>query len=135
MTTPAAARHYLARHEHEVENKKWAVYNPKDLPLSDLPIIYGFNNGGSRNWLNAQLISEDGMGLGGHICSAEGYMESDLGILEGTAPDRHESFQKYYPDGYRMCFVKSNDIADHKGLQLAFEKGKALQKEKDNDDT
>lgn len=124
MTTEAAARHYLARHQHELENVRWAVYNPKDLPVADLPVIYGFNNGGSSRFLHAQLIAEDGTGLGSHSCSDEGYMECDLGILEGTAPNRHEGFQKHYPDGYQMQFVKSEDITGHKELNLAFERNK-----------
>ena len=122
MTTEKAAAHYLAAHEHEMENKGYAVFNPKDKAFSDLPIIYGFNNGGSAGWWSAQLIAEDGMGLGGHLCSAEGYMLHDLGILEGTRPDRHENFKEHYPDGYRMEFVGYNDVREHEGITAAIAK-------------
>lgn len=130
MTTAAAARLYEAQHRMEMEGKGWAVFNPHDRPLAELPIIYGFNNGGSRDWWHAQLIAEDGTGLGGHLCSAEGYMPHDLGILEGTRPDRHETFRQHYPDGYRMAFVPYADVDGHPALKLAFERNKALAAEK-----
>lgn len=126
MTTPAAERHYLARHEHEMEGKGWAVFNPHGKPIEELPIIYGFNNGGSPGWYSAELIAEDGTGMGGHICSHEGYMPHDLGILEGSRPDRHERFQKHYPEGYRMEFIPLRDVKEHKGLDAAYEKNQEL---------
>ena len=46
MTTPAAERLYLAQHAHEMEGRGWAVHNPHGKPLDELPVIYGFNNGG-----------------------------------------------------------------------------------------
>ena len=63
MTTPAAAKMYEAQHEHEMEGKGNAFYNPSNKPFEDLPVIYGFNNGGSAGWYGAVLIAEDGMGL------------------------------------------------------------------------
>ena len=119
MTTPAAEALYLARHRYEMEGRRWAVFNPKELALEDLPVIYGFNNGGGNHWYRAELVAQDGTYLGGHICSAEGYMEHDLGILEGTRPDRHEGFRAHYPDGYRMEFVGHDAVADHAGLNEA----------------
>jgi hypothetical protein len=104
----------------------YAVYNPHDKPVEELPFIWGFNNGGSPGWWYGQLISEDGKGLGGHLCSHEGYMPGDLGCLEGHRPDRHETFRKYYPNGYRMDFVSYGDVAGHEGLQRAFELNKVL---------
>lgn len=107
MTTPAAANIYLAQHQYEFEGTPYAVFNPRQKPIEELPVIMGFNNGGSPGWYSAVLISEDGIGLGGHICSHEGYMRHDLGIYEGTRPDRHKSFREHYPDGYRMTFVEN----------------------------
>lgn len=92
------------------------VYNPHGKPESDLPIIYGFNNGGPREFLSAILVAEDGTFLGGHCCSHEYYMPGDLGILEGSRPDRHETFREHYPDGYRMEFVGFNDVKAHPKL-------------------
>jgi hypothetical protein len=119
MTTPVAAALYLAQHNCEHEGKGWAVFNPHNKPVQELPVIYGFNNGGSRNWLEAVLMAQDGTRLGGHICSAEGYMPADLGVLEGTRPDRHEAFRKHYPDGYRMVFIGYPDAMTHEGLAAA----------------
>jgi len=107
--------------EMEVE-----IYNPKNRPVDELPTIYGFNNGGRNGWYHAQLIAEDGTPLGGHICSHEGYMPGDLGVLKGTRKDRHEGFMKHYPDGYKMEFVGHDDAPTHEGLQKAFENNDKL---------
>lgn len=121
MTTPAAAALYEAQHVHEYESRKLAIFNPNNKPVDELPIIYGFNNGGSPGWMSAVLISADGIYLGGHTCSSEVYMPADLGVLEGTRPDRHKTFREHYPDGYRMEFVRYADAKDHPGLKAAHE--------------
>ena len=78
-------------HEQEWEGVRNAVFNPLDLDPATLPVIYGFNNGGNPGtFYSGVLLAQDGTCLGGHACSAEGYMPHDLGILEGTRPDRHE---------------------------------------------
>lgn len=97
----------------------FAVYNPHGKPLEELPKIYGFNNGGWPGFMYAQLISEDGVPLGSHICSSEGYMYYDLGIVEGYREDRHADFRKRYPDGYRMDFVTGEEAETHEGLKAA----------------
>ena len=96
------------------------IYNPHDKPESELPTIFGFNNGGRENWWNAALFAEDGTPLGGHICSNESFMAWDLGIKKGSRSDRHEDFKKHYPDGYKMEFVSYHDVNNHEGLQAAF---------------
>ena len=55
-------------------------------------------------------------------------MPHDLGVLEGTRPDRHERFRKHYPDGYRMVFVPYDDIRSHEGLQRTIAKAEAEKK-------
>ena len=50
MTTQAAANLYLAQHQNEMDGRGYAIYNPNGLPLDDLPVIYGFNNGGYDSW-------------------------------------------------------------------------------------
>ena len=122
MTTPAAAALYEAQHVHAWEGKGWAVFNPHDKPIADLPVIYGFNNGGSPGWMSAVLLAEDGSGMGGHCCSSEAYMPHDLGVLDGSRPDRHEGFRKHYPDGYRMDFIGEEQVRarTHPGLELAY---------------
>lgn len=113
-----------------VDTDNYAVYNPHDGDVDDLPVIYGFNNGeyGFGDF-HGQLVSEDGYVLGSHICSSEGFMYGDLGILEGHRADRHETFREYYPDGYRMDFVSYNDVPDHQGLNAAFAANEELNDE------
>ena len=120
MTSPEAAARYEADHKAMWRDKRWAVYNPNNLPESELPVIYGFNNGGQRNFLSAELLAQDGTHMGSHFCSSEGFMPSDLGILEGSAPDRHEEFKKHYPNGYRMEFVGEDAVRHHPGLLAAY---------------
>lgn len=119
MTTPAAAANYLSDHLADWHAKGYALHNPNSLPVEKLPVIYGFNNGGSAGWYQAHIIAQDGTPLGAHICSHEGYMRADLGVLEGSRPDRHETFRAHYPDGYRMDFVSSADFTGHEGLSAA----------------
>lgn len=104
----------------------YEVYNPHNRPLEELPVIYGFNNGGSKDFWYAQLITQEGLGIGSHVCSHEVYMPHDLGCIKGTRPDRHEGFREHYPEGYRMEFVGEKDIPTHKGLQEAIAKAKVL---------
>ena len=63
--------------------------------------------------------------MGGHVCSDEGYMRHDLGILEGARPDRHETFREHYPNGYRMDFVPSGEVRTHPGLEAAYQRNQA----------
>lgn len=109
MTTQAAARAYLSDHMSQWGDRGYVVYNPFGKPIDDLPFILGWNNGGSPGLLIACLLSEDGEALGSHCCSDEGYMPHDLGVLEGSRPDRHEHFKAHYPGGYRMDFVRHDD--------------------------
>jgi hypothetical protein len=119
MTTAAAAAQYEAEFLAAHRGRGYAEFNPHNKPVNELPVIYGFNNGGSTGFMHAQLISADGEALGSHLCSSEGYMRADLGILEGTREDRHETFKKHYPDGYRMDFVGHADCPTHDGLNAA----------------
>ena len=125
MTTAAAAATYLMDHLAQWEGKGYASFNPHGKPIEELPVIYGFNNGGSTGWMSGVLIAEDGTGLGGHICSHEGYMPHDLGIIDGSRPDRHEHFQQHYPDGYRMDFVGYADVTSNSGLMDAIGRNQA----------
>lgn len=127
MTTQAAEQAYLANHLAEWAGKGYAIFNPHDKPVADLPVIYGFNNGGSPGWYQASLLASDGTAMGGHVCSAEGYMPHDLGIVEGSRPDRHEGFRAHFPDGYRMDFVKYDDPAIDAAIKLHHERNAAAQ--------
>lgn len=130
MTTEAAERMYQAQHLKDMEGRNRAVYNPNNKPLEELPTIYGFNNGGSAGCYQALSVSDDGHFLGSHICSHECYMPNDLGILEGAREDRHlESYQKHYPDGYKMEFVGYSYVNSHECLLAALIKAKELNEE------
>jgi hypothetical protein len=122
MTTAAAAALYEAQHVYQHDGRPVAVFNPHGKPVDQLPVIYGFNNGGSPGWMSAVLLAEDGTGLGGHCCSSEAYMPADLGVLDGTREDRHETFRSHYPDGYRMEFVTGDVVRarSHEGLERAY---------------
>jgi hypothetical protein len=105
---------------HKHDPRPYAVHNPQAKPMEDLPAIYGFNNGSSVFGMDGTLLAADGTFLGGHCCSSEHYMLGDLGCVEGSRPDRHETFREHYPDGYRMEFVTYDDVPGHAGLQEAF---------------
>lgn len=122
MTTPAMEALYLKVHEHKWGDKGYACFNPHGKPVEELPTIYGFNNGGSPGWYSGVLLAEDGTALGGHVCSHEGYMLHDLGIIEGARPDRHENFRAHYPDGYRMDFIPADQVKTHPGLETAYQR-------------
>lgn len=49
-------------------------------------------------------------------------MRGDLGIEEGTRPDRHETFRQHYPNGYRMAFVPHDEVRAHAGLCAALKR-------------
>jgi hypothetical protein len=122
MTTKAAETMYEQQHLSEWKDKSWAVYNPQNKPLSELPTIYGFNNGGKRPFYEARLVSEDGIDLGSHGCTSEAYMPADLGVLEGSAPSRHQFFRCHYPNGYKMEFVGYDDVQGHDKLMTAIKR-------------
>lgn len=127
VTTPAAANFYLAKHLLECDGIPNAIWNPHNKPVETLPVIFGFNNGGSEGWYHAVALAEDGTALGEHICSHEGYMRHDLGIIDGTRRDRHEeSYKKHYPDGYRMAFIAYAEVRECKELLAAIENSKRL---------
>lgn len=99
-----------------------AIFNPQSRPPAELPVIYGFNNGGTAGILHAVALAEDGTVLGGHGCSHEAYMPGDLGVIEGQRLYRHQNdYQPHYPGGYRMEWVPSNQIKQHAGLQKAIQ--------------
>ena len=107
----------------------YAIFNPNNKPIEELPFIIGFNNGGSPKFLHAVLMAEDGEFMGSHCCSHECYMRGDLGILEGTREDRHELFRAHYPNGYRMDFVSYNEVQYHDLLNKALERHEARNKQ------
>lgn len=95
------------------------VFNPLNKPVEELPYIFGFNNGGSEGWWIAMAVSQNGHFLGSHVCSSEGFMPADLGLIDGGYVARREAYQKHYPEGYRTTFVSYKDVKDNAELQAA----------------
>ena len=83
--------------------------------------IYCFSNvvGGGDGI--AYAMGDDGVVLGSHWCSNEYYVPHDLGVEEGSRPDRHIAYAEHFPDGYAMEFIRDKDVDKHKGLKKAFE--------------
>lgn len=83
------------------------------------PKIFAFSNVGGGDGI-AYAIAQDGTVLGSHWCSDERYVPNDLGVRDGSRPDRHTTYAKHYPDGYEMEFVLACDVRSHKDLNEAF---------------
>lgn len=81
--------------------------------------IFGFLNGGSRDWLQAMALGDDGVVLGEHICSHEAWIPHDLG-MDGRSNWKHENYDKHFGVGnWETEFVPRTEIANHEGLQAA----------------
>lgn len=117
-----------------MNNIQKAVHNPHNKPIEELPHIWGFNNGGRSGAYYGALITDDGEWIGSHICSNESFMLHDLGIIEGSRPDRHLEFMKHYPDGYRMEFVSYDDVEGHEGIRAAYDAHMKKYPKKEEDD-
>jgi len=89
------------------------------------PKIYCFSAVGGGDGI-AHALAEDGNVLGSHWCSHEGFVPHDLGVVDGSRPDRHESYKKHYPDGYDMEFVSADRLDEHEGVQKALKLNKAM---------
>ena len=82
------------------------VFNPKDLPVEDLPTLYAFANGESYGDVYGSVVGPDGEILQTWTSSNEGWLRSDLGCIPGVKDRLHEEvYQKEFPDGYRLEFV------------------------------
>ena len=92
--------------------------------VSAKPKIYCFSNvvGGGDG--AAYAMAQDGTVLGSHWCSNECFVPGDLGVTEGSRPDRHVTYAEHYPDGYEMEFVPASQVRSHAGLKAAFELNK-----------
>jgi hypothetical protein len=100
----------------------YAIFNPHNRAVQELPFILGFNNGGSPGFFHGVLISEDGKFLGSHVSSSDDWLLRDLGIFPGMRKDRHEVFRQHYPGGYRMVFVPYHEAPNHALLNQALKK-------------
>jgi hypothetical protein len=94
--------------------------------MADKPKIYAFSNVRGGGDGIAYAMAEDGTVLGSHWCSHERYVPHDLGVTEGSRPDRHETYAAHYPDGYEMEFIRSSEVATHAGLDAAWKANQAM---------
>ena len=83
------------------------------------PIIYAFCNGGSSGWYNCQALTEDGVFIAGHLCSDPSWGPHDMGV---DSDWKHETYRKYYPDGFEVVWVKVDDPR----LLAAYEQHKSM---------
>lgn len=67
----------------------------------------------------AFALAEDGTVLGSHWCSSDVFVARDLGVTDGSRPDRHDAYRQHYPDGYEVEFVPANEVNTHAGLLAA----------------
>ena len=88
--------------------------------------IYCFSNVQGGGDGIAYAMGDDGAVLGSHWCSNECYVPNDLGVLEGSRPDRHITYAEHFPNGYEMVFVPASKVLNHKGLQKAFKLNQKL---------
>ena len=58
MTTPLAQAMYELEHLNQWGGKPSVVFNPDDLPVEELPVIYGFNNAGLHAAMNLYIASQ-----------------------------------------------------------------------------
>lgn len=89
-------------------------------PEAAKPKIYVFSGVAEGREGPCYAMAADGIVLGSHWCSYEGYAPRDLGVIPGSRPDRHQHYAKHYPGGYEMEFVRAAEIDNHAGLQDAF---------------
>jgi hypothetical protein len=87
--------------------------------MSNKPKIYVFSAAGGGDGV-CYAMAEDGSSLGSHWCSNEGFARHDLGVLEGSRPDRHETYMAHYPGGYEMEFIRASDLKTHEGFNRAY---------------
>lgn len=110
---------------HHYPASEFQVHNPHRKLLSELPVIYGFNNGnhnGDMGDFHGVVLAEDGTELGGHISSCESWMIYDLGLLNNASQRRRDQFRAHYPEGYRCEFVSYEGVPNHQGLRAAMQR-------------
>lgn len=78
--------------------------------------IWCFNNGGSVGWYTAMALCEDGHVLAQHVCSDEGYMAHDLGLVGNW---KHENYNAHCGVGnWELVWV--DEPRTHPGVQSAY---------------
>lgn len=102
--------------------------------MNQKPKIYVFSAHEDGGEGPCYALAQDGTVLGSHWCSSEFYASHDLGVTEGSRPDRHKNYEAHYPNGYEMEFVSAAQYASHQGLQKAVLLNKASSKSVSGDE-
>ena len=88
------------------ESCEFHIFNPANLPIEDLPIIYAFADARDGDNVYGSAMDPHGEILQVWVSSSEEWLKSDLGCLPGLKPKLHEEvYQRHLPGGYRMEFV------------------------------
>lgn len=97
------------------------IYNPKNRPEAELPVIYGFptTQYGDTDW-GGIALTQEGVKLAQHVSSCEGWLAIDLGTSKFGNAVRHNTFVEHYPDGFKTEYVDSQQT-EHEGLKAAIE--------------
>jgi len=96
------------------------VYNPKNLPVEHLPVVFGYDNDGWYALKLGRLIAEDGTILAKAESKSSDLLPYELGLLEGYKTHLQTRARLHYPHGFRMEYVAAVDVKLHPNLQRAF---------------
>ncbi len=69
------------------------------------------NSGINTNWQNVLAMCEDGVCLGNHISSNEGWAKIDIGYADDSNP-KHEKYTKHCPDGYELIWIDTIQVKE-----------------------
>lgn len=89
--------------------------------------IYVFCNGcHAQDWHNATALSDEGLFLGGHVCSDHGFIPGDMGA-DGSKDwaRKRDAYARAYPDGFEVVYVEG-PVKEHAGIMAAHAKHKAF---------
>ena len=110
-------KHWLRAYQLK-DRDRWTVFNPSGRPLSELPVVYGYEAMFKWKVSFVGLLSDAGdsyaIVIGGGIDAP-----SRLGVVSGSRPDVDQYLRARHPNGYRMEFVPWVDFEAHEGLAKA----------------
>jgi hypothetical protein len=110
-------KHWLRAYQLN-DRDRWTVFNPSGRPLSELPVVYGYEVMFKWKVSFVGLLSAAGDSYA--IAIGRGIdAPSRLGVVSGSRPDVDQYLRARHPNGYRMEFVPWVDFEAHEGLAKA----------------
>lgn len=100
------SRFFKSAHDHPLY-----IFNPHKKPEGELPVIYGFNNGGPTGRMNACLLAQDGSVIGSYMVAHESYIVHDLCLFGEENQGRLHACKLHYQGGFRFAYVGYEDAA------------------------